>query len=318
MALRTVLGGIQKDILTGIALIIGAFLLSVYIPLFGLFCSLFFPLPVLFYRIKLGRKPALMIPAAAVFIVALMSGSFSVDLLIFSEIMLLGFILAELYERNMAIEKTLVYACVATIGSGVISLAVIANLGGSSLFEFVSGYVARNLELSLVLYREMGIPEENIAAIGKVLESIEFYFIRVLPGLTIAATLLMAWSSTLIVRPFLVARGLFFPPFGALNRWRCPESLVWGVIGCGLLVMMPVSAAKVIALNGLLVLGLVFFFQGLAICSYFFQKRKFSRAARFFLYSLIALQHLVLLFVIGLGFFDVWINFRKIETPQNK
>jgi len=37
---------------------------------------------------------------------------------------------------------------------------------------------------------------------------------------------------------------------------------------------------------------------------------------RFFLYSLIALQQMVLLLVIGLGFFDMWLNFRRLDTQK--
>jgi hypothetical protein len=33
---------------------------------------------------------------------------------------------------------------------------------------------------------------------------------------------------------------------------------------------------------------------------------------RIFLYTLVAVQQLVLLAVIGLGFFDMWFNFRKL------
>jgi hypothetical protein len=30
-------------------------------------------------------------------------------------------------------------------------------------------------------------------------------------------------------------RGLYFPDFGQLNHWRSPDVLIWGVIGCGLI-----------------------------------------------------------------------------------
>jgi uncharacterized protein YybS (DUF2232 family) len=66
-------------------------------------------------------------------------------------------------------------------------------------------------------------------------------------------------------------------------------------------------------MNGLIILMMVYFFGGIAIVSFYFEKKKFPLALRFFLYSLIALQQFILLFVIGLGFFDMWLNFRKLE-----
>jgi len=35
------------------------------------------------------------------------------------------------------------------------------------------------------------------------------------------------------------------------------------------------------------------------------------------IYSFIALQHMMLLLVVGLGFFDMWLNFRKLGLEEN-
>jgi uncharacterized protein YybS (DUF2232 family) len=59
----------------------------------------------------------------------------------------------------------------------------------------------------------------------------------------------------------------------------------------------------------------VYFFQGIAIVAFYFEKKQFPRVVRFFLYALIALQQLILLAVIGLGFFDMWVNFRRLGKP---
>ena len=55
-----------------------------------------------------------------------------------------------------------------------------------------------------------------------------------------------------------------------------------------------------------------------AIVSFYFERKRFPRLLRIFLYSLIALQQFVLILVIGLGFFDVWLNFRKIKPPNTE
>jgi uncharacterized protein YybS (DUF2232 family) len=117
-----------------------------------------------------------------------------------------------------------------------------------------------------------------------------------------------------MARSLLKRRGLFFPAFGVLNLWKAPDSLVWVLIGCGGLLMLPGSTLKIIGVNGLLVLLMIYFFQGIAIVSFFFEKKQFPRLLRIFFYSLIAIQQIVLLVVIGLGLFDIWLNFRKIKS----
>jgi uncharacterized protein YybS (DUF2232 family) len=64
-------------------------------------------------------------------------------------------------------------------------------------------------------------------------------------------------------------------------------------------------------LNGLLVMLLIYFFQGIAIVSFYFEKMRLPLLARWVLYFF-TLQ--VLPLVIGLGVFDMWLNVRKIKS----
>ena len=61
----------------------------------------------------------------------------------------------------------------------------------------------------------------------------------------------------------------------------------------------------------------LYFFQGIAIVAYWAEKKRFPRILRVLIYTLVALQQFLLLIVIGLEFFDVWLNFRKLEPKEN-
>ena len=125
-------------------------------------------------------------------------------------------------------------------------------------------------------------------------------------------------TNILIARPVLKRRALSCPDFGPLNMWKAPEYLVWVAIACGILLFLPGKSLKVLGLNGAIVMMMVYFFQGIAIVSFYFEKKQFPVMLRVFLYSLIALQQFLLVLVIGCGFFDMWINFRKLETPGDE
>jgi uncharacterized protein YybS (DUF2232 family) len=186
---------------------------------------------------------------------------------------------------------------------------------GKGIAAMVSGYIAQNLELTLVLYRNMGMSAETVQLISSSLDKIQYVLIRIIPGLATASTLLVVWASILLAGPILKYRRLFYPDFGRLDRWKAPDTLVWAVIGCGLAMFLPNATVKMISLNGLIILMTVYFFQGIAIVSFYFEKKRFPRVIRIFLYTLIALQQLILLAVIGLGFFDLWVNFRRLSQP---
>ena len=311
-------GGISRDVLTGISITCVIFAVSVYMPIFGFFCSLFIPLPILFYRSKLGRKTGAIIPIAAGVIMMMVLGRFSIDLLFFFELMLLGFILSELMAIDLSIERTVLFACGAILASAIVGLAFYSQIIQKGLTDVAAEYVTKNLQLTLVLYESMGMSEENIQLIANSLEQIQYVLLRIIPALAIASTLFVAWTSLLISRPLLKSRDLYYPDFGPLNLWKPPEHLVWGVIGCGLVLLIPSGSVKLIGLNGLIMLMAVYFFTGIAIVSFYFEKKRFPRLLRIFLYSLIALQQFVLILIIGLGFFDVWLNFRKIKSPNTK
>ena len=306
-----------KDIVNGVLITSLFFLVSVFIPIVGFVGALFVPLPILFYRLKLGRKYGGLIPIIAGLILAIAIGNIATDIIFFGGLLLLGFMLGELFEFNLSIEKTLLYACGGVLLSGLIGLIIFSLISGAGIYTVVSEYVAKNLELTLVLYRGMGMSQENIQLISNSLNQIAHVLVTILPALVTMSTFFVAWTNILLAKPILKKRSLFYPDFGPLRLWKAPEILVWGVIGCGMALFIPVPSIKIIGLNGLLTLMTVYFFQGIAIVSFYFEKKRFPRAIRFFLYALIALQQLVLLAVVGLGFFDMWVNFRRLGKPLN-
>jgi len=316
--LQTISRDISKDIISGIAVTSLIFVISVYIPIIGFFCALFIPLPTLIYRSKLGRTPGTIIPVIAIIIMAVILGGISIDILFFFELLLLGFVLSELLELNLSIEKTILYACGSVIITGTICLLFYSNIAKKEIFTLVSEYVSKNLELTLSLYENMGMKQESIQMISTSLENIKYVFIRIIPALVVVSTLFISWINLLLSKSIFKNWNLFYPDFGSLKLWKAPELLVWIIIGCGILLLFSNKTFKILGLNGLLILITVYFFQGIAIVSFYFEKKKLPRLLRFFLYGLIALQQIVLLVVIGLGFFDMWLNFRKLEHSPGK
>ena len=315
---RTIQGNIPKDIVSGIAITSLIFAISVYIPIIGFVCSLFIPLPILFYRSKLGRATGAIIPILTIIVMVAVLGGLSIDILFFVELLLLGFVLSELIELNLSIEKTMLYTCGSVMFIGIVGLLFYNNLSDKGFYALVAEYVSKNLILTLEIYENMGVSQESIHMISNSLENIEYVLIRIIPALVVASTLFVSWTNLLVAKPILKSHGFFYPSFGSLKHWKAPEFLVWGIIGCGLLLLLPERTFKFFGLNGLLIMLTIYFFQGIAIVSFYFEKKKFPRMLRVFLYSLIALQQVVLLVIIGLGFFDMWLNFRKLEHSPGK
>jgi uncharacterized protein YybS (DUF2232 family) len=311
---QTVQRDLSKDIAKGIAVISFIFAGSIYLPILGIFCTLFIPLPILYYRSKLGRANGVIIPGVAVFVMIVMLGGLSIGALFFIELLLLGFVLSELIELDLSIEKTLLFACSTILGTGIVVMFFYGNISNTKIVDIVSEYVKKILEITMSLYEKRGASEESLYVISNSLDNIHFYLVRIIPSLVVVQTIFVAWTNLLLARPMLKGKSLFYPDFGSLNVWKAPEFLVWCVIGSGLMLFLPDRTFKVIGLNGLIVLMTIYFFQGISIVSYYFEKKRIPAFLKVFFYCLIAIQQVILLLIIGIGFFDVWLNFRKLQT----
>jgi uncharacterized protein YybS (DUF2232 family) len=307
-----------KDIATGLGLTLIVFLIAAQVPLFGFFAAVFLPLPTLFYRIKAGRQTAAIISAAAAAAFLALGGGLSPDVFFFIDLLVVGWVLGELFQQHMSIERTVIYTVLAALGLGAVVLGMAAGVSGQGFGAMVGGYVSRNLETTLNLYRSMGMPEDNIRLITEALDRIQYVLVRLLPAMAVTTILVVVWANLILGRAILGRRGLPAPDFGPLSRWKAPEMLVWVAIGSALLLLVSPLPLKLIGANAALVLMAIYFFQGIAIVGHFFERKALPRPMRIFLYSLIAIQQILLLLVIVLGFFDLWFNFRRLEPEAHR
>jgi uncharacterized protein YybS (DUF2232 family) len=305
-----------KDIAYGVLVTCLILAISIWVPIIGVFCSLLLPLPTLYYRVKLGRTISASIPIIALFVLMIAMKGFPFDIVFVAALLTIGFGLGELFGSQFSVEKTMLLTCGLIFLGGALCLILFNAATGHSIFADFSQSVAHNREFLFQLYRSMGMPAESISDFTRFLDEMQKMVIRILPALTITTTLFVIWVNLLLGRHLLKSRHMPYPAYGRLNLWRAPDVLVWGVIGCGLLMLVPDGFAKIIGLNGLITLMMIYFFQGVAIVSFFFEKKQVPRFAKVLLYALLILQE-VLLVVIVIGFIDVWANFRKVEKTTS-
>ena len=312
-------GDTRRDLIRGVAFALFFFSASVFLPIVGFFFALFIPVPILFYRVKRGRRNgAIIAGASGGLMLLLLAGGPSGDGLFFFGLLLLGLALGEGLDQGLPVERTVLYACGAVLGCATVLLLFHTSLSGVNLVPFLSDYIRQNLELSIALYQQMGVPPAQLDAIRNLLDLIHQTLLRLLPALVVSATLMVAWTTLLLGLSLLRVRAVPVTDPGPLNRWRVPEPLIWGVIGCGGLLLLPDTGLRLVGINGLIVLLTVYFFGGIAVVSFFFQKRRLPLALRFLFYALIAIQQLLVLIVVAIGLFDMWFNFRKLDVNEGE
>ena len=221
---------ISRDILSGTAICMLIFVSTLYLPIIGFFMTCLLPQPVLFYRLKLGRFYGAVIPAAVIILIGFVAPGLTVDVFFCSALLLTGYILGEILEKKVSIEKTIGYTVVATMGICFSFLFIYTLVTGQNLLTLVSDYVAKNLEFSLQIYSEMGLSEEKTGLISSKLDLIGYYLTRMLPALITVMLSVIAWLNTLLIRKILKREGIGFSWLGILNTWKTIDHLVWAVI----------------------------------------------------------------------------------------
>lgn len=314
---QTISEDAPKEIIKGIGITSLLFGICIFIPFVGFMISILIPIPILYYRLKLARNNGILVAAGTFLVICFFLGSVSFDIFFFAQLLVLGLALGEMLERKLSIEKTILYACLILWATATVTLFFSSLISGIQISALISNFVGKNFELSLVFYEKMGMPQEHIQMIQDSSDLIEHAMVRMLPGVATAAGLFLAWSNLLLARPVLSAGKIHFPDFGRLNTWKAPEQLVWLAIGFGIMLLVPEKSIKIIGLNGSIILMTVYFFQGIAIVSFFFNKKEIPELLRVILYGLIGIQFFLTVLIIAAGFFDMWLDFRKVETINN-
>lgn len=314
---------LPKELIVAIATAAFTVLFAAFVPLLGMLVGPFVPLPFLFYQYKLGRRWGIWVLVAATTLASIIMGldSFAPILFVFG-LGLLGVVLAEMLRMNVSVGKTV------AITAGVVILIELTLAGLYSLFSdweplsLVVGHIRESIKLTVDILGDMGAPKEQVSAVSQSTEEYVKMLLHLLPSLVLTSTFVVVWGNLLAARSLFRRRQLLYPSFGALNRWTANEYLIWLPIASGLALLVPNSSilwgVRTLGINGLIVAAAVYFFQGIAIVSYFFEKKNLPRPLRAILYGLVALHQPFLLIVVGLGLFDMWADFRKIRKAKGE
>lgn len=311
---QTIQGDHTKHIAKGVGVTLLIFLICLVMPIFGLIYPFAIPIPILFCRMKFGRRSGGLILGISSLVMMAMLGRFSLDMIFFLAPLIIGFVLGDLMAQGLSLEKTVLWTWAAALSAGVIWLFIFSSLSQKPMGTLISDHLAESIRLTAELYKAWGVPDENLRLMLGRLEKAQDIIALFIPVFAACSALFLIWTTLLLARPVLRAGELSYPDF-PLRLWKAPDFLVWGVIACGGFILLSSDRFLIIlGLSGLLLFAEIYFFQGIAIVAFYFDKKHFPPMIRGMLYALIALQPLIAFLISGLGFFDFWGNFRKLET----
>jgi hypothetical protein len=170
------------------------------------------------------------------------------------------------------------------------------------------------LSVSLNLYRQNeSMPVETLIVVEQMINQMKVVLPKILPAILIFFVILTVWL-TMVLGNRLALRYYGRSPWPEYKFWKVPEKLIWAEIVTAILALIPVEPFGTIGINLLILMSVIFIFQGIALLVFFLNKWKMPVIFRLFLYTIAVIQSsgIVVLLVVGIA--DIWFNFRRLNV----
>jgi uncharacterized protein YybS (DUF2232 family) len=189
---------------------------------------------------------------------------------------------------------------------------------GINPYHYLLEALDLGFQQSLEFYasKEAGLSQETIYSLQQVTNGMKKTIPNLLPGLLASALVITVWiniafSNNLMAR---FRNGVF--PWGKYSTWKLPEHLVWVPIAAIVILLIGQGYLKYVCGWMLILSGLLYFFQGLAVCVALLERWNVPIFIRVVLYFVLIIQSYGVIILTFLGISDVWFNFRQKTEEQ--
>lgn len=219
--------------------------------------------------------------------------------------------------RWASIESSFALMTLAGLAVPAAALAVFALTTRMDVFGDLSRGVQSLFQRMIDLQQAAGMGEEDLAFLRASAPLVVSKFLQILPSLWIDLTLIVLSLNILFLRRWVLSERPF-PQWPDFSLWRLPEVWIWAPIAGGAVYFLNTylvgsPALGILAVNVLIVVVAICFFQGMAVGSFFF-KTRLSPLLRLMGYALFFLFFQVgAVLVMGVGLADFWFDFRKLK-----
>ena len=284
------------------------------LPAAGVLLIPFVPQPVLSFGLKYGTGLGMGVLVAALVVFFLIAGELLA--LVYSIFAVMAALLFWLLGRLRSVELLVTGVAAAMLSAAGALLLYVYGSWGAMTQDFRRSLID-HLNSAMQVHEKMGFPKESLNLFRETIPEIVEQMLQLLPGLLFVCLCLVVLLNVLFLCRRFPDRRAQWLSIETFREWKCPEPAVWLFIACGFALFVPAGEAiTIVAVNLLLVIGVCYFIQGLAIVAYFFHKNNVPRFLRSVTYILIIFQQIFMLIVAALGLFDLWGDFRRLKKKD--
>ncbi len=247
---------------------------------------------------------------------------FTGRLLIFAAILpliALGYSLFQSGQSKRSPAQAAVYGLASMVGCLLFFWLLYAQGTGNHPYH----QLVRTIDAGIVsagdMYRtSVDVPADMQEELAAVLAGMRELIPKILPALLISMLLITVWMNQVLWNGLLLKTLPERAPWQPYSTWKLSEQLVWLPICAAACYIFGPGSWKVIALNGLIISGVLYFFQGLAVFFHMLDRWKMPGYFRILLYGMLIIQSYGLILLSLLGVADIWLNLRPAPIKPDK
>lgn len=188
----------------------------------------------------------------------------------------------------------------------------------ATFLQAVADSLSRGIDEALKQYRSSGgLSAENYLVLEQSLLQVKKTAPLILPAILSSMLLIIVWLTLVLGNTLLPALGAT-RPWTQYRYWNLPDKMIWILIVSGIIAAIPGQPARNIGINTVIVVTVLYSFQGLAILVFYLHKWNVPRFARTVIYIVMMLQSFGTVLLVTAGIADVWFDLRKLSSPVVK
>ncbi len=285
--------------------------------LFG-WVHIFLPL-VAFYTLGIyggytGKRLLLTATVISLIVYVLLS---NFDLFIFSFALLLaGYALFFSAERGDPPALSGLKCSLVLLGGWGIVLVILSMGSDVSLYGQLVSSLDEGIGEAVSYYRQSkDISADTLVILEATLNQMKVIVPLIMPSIFGSFILIITWI-TMILGNMLLLKTSGNAPWPEYQYWQLPEKMIWFAIGSGLMALLPIGIFRIIGINSLVLLSIVYCFQGLSIAVFLMKKWNVPLMLRSFFYVMIIFQSFGTVVLLVVGIADIWFDFRKLKPNE--
>ncbi|HKI49785.1 MAG TPA: DUF2232 domain-containing protein [Desulfobacteria bacterium] len=303
-----------RDVLIPYGIFLVIILVAFIAPPLAMFVGMFTPVPLILVYLQRGKMTGLVtITAVSLALLVLVGPQLAIAFIAAYGIMAAA--MAETIRLSFSFEKIIGISALAPTVLTLLMLFI--GLDGKSSMKALEDTIRTEAESYIQVLEKAGETPENLKDIRKSVKATVPIAAKVFPTFILISALVGAITNFLAIR-YLWLRFYTRQYFEGVDvsRWMLPDVMVWVLIASVGSMFFGPEISQVAGMNLAIILLFLYFLQGLSVVTHILKAKAFPKWAWVLIFVLIPLNPMFFGLVVGMGLFDIWVDFRKIRvTP---